>query len=171
MSTQEKQRQEKQIKVTDRRIFTPDGDLREEFKDLDGAAPPSTSPDPRPDPPPGPSAESASGPAPGRSDSPLAMPGGAAPAAPEADEADEPMASGAVFEDLVALLGQTASVYLRQAAQQLENRGEHLEMARMHIDLLIILEKKTRGRLAAREKAMLDDAIYQLRMAFVEVGG
>jgi len=41
----------------------------------------------------------------------------------------------------------------------------------MHIDLLTVLEKKTRGNLGREEKAMLEDAIYRLRMAFVEIGG
>ena len=83
----------------------------------------------------------------------------------------EPTESGAAFYDLVAMLAQTASVYLNQAAQQLEQRGELLEMSRMHIDLLTVLERKTRGNLSADEKAMLEDAIYRLRMAFVEIGG
>ena len=88
-----------------------------------------------------------------------------------ADDEPEETASGAAFYDLVAMLAQSASVYLNQAAQKLEQRGELLEMARMHIDLLAVLDKKTRGNLDPQEKAMLDDAIYRLRMAFVELGG
>ncbi|MEM1180568.1 MAG: DUF1844 domain-containing protein [Acidobacteriota bacterium] len=173
--------QPKKIKVTDRRMFTPDGNLRDEFKDLKDAAAPSAVAEPRDEPA---AAEPPQAPqAPPARPQSAAPPQGAAPqsAAPPqqpapsgpmaADPADEPTESGAAFYDLVAMLAQSASVYLSQASQQLERRGELLEMSRMHIDLLSVLERKTRGNLSADEKAMLEDAIYRLRMALVELGG
>src|ERR1043166_7002000 len=52
--------EEKPIKVSDFRMFTPDGELKPEYRDLETAAstPPDPEPDPEPDPgpPPGPPA-------------------------------------------------------------------------------------------------------------------
>ncbi|MEO1086992.1 MAG: DUF1844 domain-containing protein [Acidobacteriota bacterium] len=156
--------QPKKIKVTDRRMFTPDGTLRDEFKNLKDAEAPSAVATQGAEAP----APEATRPAQAQAPAAAAPPSGPV-AAPE--PADEPTESGAAFQDLVAMLAQSASVYLSQASQQLEQRGELLEMARMHIDLLTVLERKTRGNLAADEKAMLEDAVYRLRMAFVELGG
>lgn len=161
-------------------MFTADGRLREEFQDLANAEPPSTTPasatatEPAASPSAAPqlpaSAQSLHASAPaaansgGASSGPIAQP--AEP--PAAEPANE---TGAGFQDLVGVLAQTASVYMRQAAQQLENRRELIEMARLHVDLLAVLKEKTHGNLQPQEKALLDDALYQLRMAFVEVGG
>lgn len=160
--------QSKRIKVKDRRMFTPDGDLREEYKDLKDAAAPKATAEPTSQPAESAPSREASAPGPAPGSGPAQRPSG--PVAAAADEPEE-TASGAAFYDLVAMLAQSASVYLNQAAQNLEQRGELLEMSRMHIDLLSVLDKKTRGNLDSQEKAMLDDAIYRLRMAFVELGG
>jgi hypothetical protein len=40
--------------------------------------------------------------------------------------------------------------------------------ARQTIDILAILEEKTRGNLSDQEKSLLADTLFQLRMAFVE---
>lgn len=45
----------------------------------------------------------------------------------------------------------------------------HPELAKHHIDLLEILEQKTRGNLTDDEKKILDTTLYQLRMAYVEL--
>jgi hypothetical protein len=41
--------------------------------------------------------------------------------------------------------------------------------ARHTIDTLALLEEKTRGNLAEREKQMLQNALFELRMAFLEI--
>ncbi len=46
-----------------------------------------------------------------------------------------------------------------------------LPMAKFHIDTLSILEEKTRGNLEDDEKKLLDEAIYQTRMAYVQMAG
>ncbi len=46
-----------------------------------------------------------------------------------------------------------------------------LEGARQFIDILGILQDKTRGNLDAREAALLDGALYDLRMKYVERSG
>lgn len=197
----EKQNDEKEIKVTDRRMFTSDGELREEFRgrvdesggESGGESPTSVRPSAASSPggrPGGASPgggivgpDAAAGPAaarPGATSAP-ATPKASAPQTPEpgsagpspsgeeAADGESEYPSGAQFEDLIGLLAQGASVYLQQARQP-ERRSEHLELARLHVDLLAILKKKTEGNLAAGEKALLDDALYQLRMAVVQHG-
>ncbi|MEM8930442.1 MAG: DUF1844 domain-containing protein [Acidobacteriota bacterium] len=139
--------QDKSLKVTDRRMFTPDGDLREEYKTLLETA---------------------------KDEQEAAAEIAEEPVAAEPETADEPepeLESGARFHDLVGLLAQSASVYLQQASQRVEERSELLDMARLHIDLLALLKHRTRGNLQSDEAAVLDDALSQLRMAFVRYGG
>ncbi len=157
---------EKRIKVTDRRMFTPEGELRDIYKDTV----PKEAEDRRNE---SSSDAASSAAASSQTAPPQAAPPQAAAAPPPSQQPaqpEEPLESGATFQDLIGLLGQSASVYLAQSAQRLENRGEMLEMARMHVDLLAILKQKTQGNLAADEAALLDDALYQLRMAFVQQG-
>ncbi len=45
----------------------------------------------------------------------------------------------------------------------------NLDFARHFIDLLTVIEEKTSGNLSDAEKAYLQDALHQLRMAFVAV--
>lgn len=148
------------IKVTDRRMFTADGELRDTFKDI--AEKPAKEP----------AQEEAAAPAAEATaaEATAAEATAAEPASPEAAEPEEPLESGATFQDLVGLLAQSASVYLSQASQQIENRGELMQMARMHVDLLTIVQRKSRGNLDAAEQALVDQALYQLRMAFVQHG-
>jgi len=45
------------------------------------------------------------------------------------------------------------------------------QMARFNIDMLAMLEEKTRGNLTEDEAAMLQDTLAQVRMLFVQVCG
>jgi len=47
-------------------------------------------------------------------------------------------------------------------------RYRNLDVAKHHIDTLAILEEKTKGNLTAEEKKMLDNALYEVRMAYVQ---
>lgn len=158
-------------------MFTADGQLREEFQDLADAEPPSTVPASASHTTPAAQTPRQAPVGPGKVASPAGPPAAATPTSgpiappaepPAQEEANE---TGAGFQDLVGVLAQTASMYLRQASQQLDNRRELLEMARLHVDLLAVLKTKTQGNLQPQEQALLDDALYQLRMAVVEVGG
>jgi exonuclease III len=44
----------------------------------------------------------------------------------------------------------------------------NMEIAKHHIDLLDVLDRKTRNNLEKDERAMLDTTLHQLRMAYVE---
>jgi hypothetical protein len=45
----------------------------------------------------------------------------------------------------------------------------NLEGARQMIDILALLDEKTRGNLTAEERQVLEQVLYELRMRFVEV--
>ncbi len=47
----------------------------------------------------------------------------------------------------------------------------HLEVAKHFIDLLQILEDKTKGNLTPDEQKLLDQVLYEMRMTFVQVAG
>lgn len=42
------------------------------------------------------------------------------------------------------------------------------ELAKLHIDMLDVLDRKTAGNLTPEEKRLLDTTLHQLRMAYVE---
>ena len=44
-----------------------------------------------------------------------------------------------------------------------------LELAKHNIDLLGVLEEKTRGNLSEEEKKLLDSVLYELRMRYVQL--
>ncbi|MEE8386655.1 MAG: DUF1844 domain-containing protein [Dehalococcoidia bacterium] len=44
----------------------------------------------------------------------------------------------------------------------------NLELAKLYIDLLEVLDEKTKGNLNPQEKQLLDTTVHQLRMAYVE---
>lgn len=48
-------------------------------------------------------------------------------------------------------------------------RYRDLDLAKHHIDTLAVIEDKTRGNLTDEEKKMLDNALYEVRMAYVQV--
>ena len=76
------------------------------------------------------------------------------------------------FFDLVGLLAEPASIYLREARSAApQAAAQSLELARLHIDLLAILQDKTQGNLTPEENAMLRDVAYQLRSGFVGLRG
>lgn len=155
---------EKPIRVKDRRMFTTDGELREEYREL--MSRPAEKPVENPA---AENAESRATPPPAKNPAPTSAAESAKAAAAKAPPAPIETESGATFQDLIALLAQSASAYLQQAARlPLDHRAESIDLARMHIDLLVILKSKTEGNLDAMEQALLDDVVYRLRLAAVE---
>jgi len=74
------------------------------------------------------------------------------------------------FIELVMMQAQNAAYALGQIPHP--ETGEapvHLEMARLFIDQLIVLRAKTRNNLGPDEQAVLNNAISNLQMAFVEI--
>lgn len=170
----------KEIKVTDKRIFTPEGELKEEYRFLEEEAAAHA-------------AEGPSGP-----EAPAEAAGQAAPAGPEREatgaggtrqEAAGSAGPGAAaeprlelpgtppglgapsFYDLVGLLAEPASLYLGDVQLPDGESVENLELARLHIDLLEVLRDKTAGNLTAQESALLEDLLYRLRLRYVQKRG
>ena|SRR5215475_863697 len=73
------------------------------------------------------------------------------------------------FSLLVATFASQAMVAFGKAPDPIEGKTEvRLEMARHAIDMLDILEQKTKGNLDADEAAMLEGILHQLRMEFMD---
>lgn len=144
------------IKVTDRRLFTREGVLRE------GMSEPEDKEEPREEAP----AEDE-----GR--------GTAREAAPAAGEARQ--RSGAGFEHrpieepqgvdftmLINAMAQPALIFLGEIAHPGKGRPEvNLEQARLQIDLLDLLRIRCRGNMTPDEEGLLDQILYQLRMLYL----
>lgn len=84
----------------------------------------------------------------------------------------EPPASEHVsFLTLVLSLATTAAVHFGDVGDPTtgERKEVNLEGARQMIDIISILQDKTRGNLTPEEAAILERVLYELRMRFVEV--
>jgi hypothetical protein len=75
----------------------------------------------------------------------------------------------ASFAALVNTLVTQALFYLGDLAPQGGEPTVNLDMAKHQIDTLNILEEKTRGNLTEEEQKMLDTALYESRMRYVNV--
>jgi uncharacterized protein DUF1844 len=74
------------------------------------------------------------------------------------------------FETLVMSLSSTAMVQLGLIPDPATNQPEqNLPAARQTIDILEILQDKTKGNLDESESKLLDNILYELRMTFLEV--
>ncbi len=154
-----------EIRVTDKRMFTPDGRLREEYaREIDAAA------DAADDPASPPAPEVASEPAAGAPVAePQLPPQTAAP--PLELPGTPPGLGGPSFVDLIAVLAEPASLYLGELELPDGQSAENLEMARLHIDLLDLLRQRTAGNVTAQERAVLEDVLYRLRLRYVQKRG
>jgi len=73
------------------------------------------------------------------------------------------------FEKFIASLYMTSLMQLGLAAPQGEKPSLDLIGARQTIDILAILNDKTKGNLTAAEENTLRNILYELRMAYLEV--
>ncbi len=170
MGSQDKDQTDKEIKVTDKRMFTATGELREEYRFLGEKSTEAAVLD-APAPAPAASAPDQRGPAGLAADDAAAydeMDGGYGP------HLEIPGTSpglGPTFFDLAAMLAEPAAIYMEEDAPHEAQRAQNLEMARMHIDLLDVLRQKTVANLTAQESAFLEDLLYRLRVRYVQKRG
>lgn len=74
------------------------------------------------------------------------------------------------FIEFVMMQAQNAALFLGQIPNPQTGQGEvNLEVAKMFIDQLVMIQEKTRGNLTSEEAAVLRNTISNLQMAFVEV--
>lgn len=76
------------------------------------------------------------------------------------------------FQDLLGLIASQAMAYLGYFPDPRTGQAMvSLEYARLHIDLLAVLEEKTKGNLSAEETEVMTKTLAQLRSDFVDVSG
>lgn len=130
----------KTIKVVDRRMFTAEGDLRDDVKEELASQPPA---------PPAPAVPAA------------------APAPPEPADA---ATTSPAFLRLLDMLAQTASLYLQGIPDPATGRRSvDLGASREIIDSLMALREKTRGRLSFEETDALEGLLGELQLVFTRL--
>lgn len=75
------------------------------------------------------------------------------------------------FIAFVLSLAHTTAVHLGDTEDPVSGRKiePHLPAAQQMIDILSLLEEKTRGNLTAEERQLIEQLLYELRVRFVEV--
>src|SRR3982751_770664 len=74
------------------------------------------------------------------------------------------------FIEFVMMQTQNAALFLGQIPNPQTGEGEvNLELAKMFIDQLAMIQEKTRGNLSNEESAVLRNTLSNLQLAFVEV--
>ena len=99
-----------------------------------------------------------------------------------ADEQKDPSASGAAagakpgelppasFETLISTMAtQTLFALGGIPDPRTGQRVAHLELARHNIDLLGVLEEKTKGNLSDEESTLLSTTVYELRQRYIQL--
>jgi len=185
------EKKQDEFKVSDRRLFTADGELRSTSDEQEAAlAEQATSVAVAPVPVPAVPADT-----PANAQSPTA----AAALQPEPEAPEPPTASEqkaqqdayqqssrdldrrvelsghsskeleVTFERFMASLYMTAMMQLGLMHEQGGQPGVDLIGARQTIDTLSMVSEKTKGNLTPKEQAFLQNCLYELRMAYVEV--
>jgi hypothetical protein len=74
------------------------------------------------------------------------------------------------FAAFVLSLAHTAAVHFGDIPDPVTGRSgdAHLPAAQQMIDILSLLEQKTRGNLTAEERQLLEQVLYELRLRYVE---
>ena len=163
----EKNPQKEQIKVTDKRIFTPEGEIREEFrKDIKPVEPSFA----RPSTPPPPAQEKSAPAKPPHEERRSRTEG--APAGGErrrtlADKAQNP---GTPFADFVEPLIAQAYMSLGMLRNPYQPKPTvDTAAARQMIEILSMLQEKTAGNLTPEEEDFLTTHLGELKLAFVKL--
>lgn len=170
------EKKQESFTVTDRRLFTSEGEIRQEVsqEEVSSAAASTPQPAPAAQPdlaPPGPEGDATPAPT----------------AAEQKEQADAYRKSAKDLDARVELSGHStkelemtferfmASLYMSAMLQlglMHEQGGQprvDLIGARQTIDTLSLLSEKTKGNLTSAEENFLQNCLYELRMAYVEV--
>jgi hypothetical protein len=154
------------FKITDRRLFNPDGTPRD--------VPPEEKPEPKAS---SPASESVSAPAPAAEASAstqstqtqAASTAAHEPAEPHEDElpdAEDP----AGFANFIMSIASNAASSLGMMEHPVTHKREvDLELAKHWIDILGMLQRKTKGNLAPQEEKIVESLLADLRMQYVSL--
>jgi uncharacterized protein DUF1844 len=142
------------FKVTDRRLFNPDGTLRED----------ALIEEPAPAPPPEPQPAVSSG---------SAQPQGqfAAAIAPELQpEPEDAEPERTMFNEFLMGIASSAFIYLGLVEHPATGRRQvDMTAAKESIDMLVMLREKTKGNLTRGEDKFFDDLLSDLKMQYVSM--
>ncbi|HSZ60427.1 MAG TPA: DUF1844 domain-containing protein [Terriglobales bacterium] len=189
----QKRKEESEFKVSDRRLFTSDGQLRSDAEEEQApppaatAAPPAPSPAALPATPPAAANVSIitdAAPTPPTQESDIPEP----PTPTEQQEQHDAYKKSSrdldakvelsghsakelemSFERFMASLYMTAMMQLGLMHEQGGQPGVDIIGARQTIDTLGMIAEKTKGNLTSKEQGFLQNCLYELRMAYVEV--
>ena len=87
-----------------------------------------------------------------------------------ADQSADQAESSVTFLGFVVSLAHTAAVHFGDVPDPVsgETHPANLPAAQQMIDILALIEEKTRGNLTAEERNLLDQILYELRLRYVE---
>ncbi len=82
-------------------------------------------------------------------------------------------ASSINFASFVLSLVHTAAVHFGDVGDPVtgEHHAPNLPLAQQMIEILAMLEEKTRGNLSVEERQLIEQVLYELRVRYVEVAG
>jgi hypothetical protein len=99
--------------------------------------------------------------------SPPSPPPSGEPSTPESEPVPPPEPIS--FAGFILSMGTSALIHLGQEPDPISGKKEiRMERAREVIDLLSLLEEKTKGNLSADEESLMSRLLFTLRMKFVE---
>ncbi len=83
---------------------------------------------------------------------------------------EQPFEPELSFTGFVLSLASTAAIHFGDLAdpQSGERAEPNLDGAAQMIEILALLDQKTRGNLTAEERQLLEQVLYELRLRFVE---
>jgi hypothetical protein len=86
------------------------------------------------------------------------------------DQTQDREESAVTFLGFILSLAHTAAVHFGDVPDPVSGQTipANLPAAQQMIDILSILEEKTRGNLTAEERQFLDQILYELRLRYVE---
>jgi len=145
------------FKVTDRRLFNPDGSLREDALIEESAPPPPQASEPQPN------VNSVS------AQSTQQFAAATAPEfRPEEDLSAEPERT--MFNEFLMGIASSTFIYLGLVEHPATGRREvDMMAAKESIDMLVMLREKTKGNLTRGEEKFFDDLLSDLKMQFVSM--
>ncbi len=175
----QKRREESEFKVSDKRLFTADGELRDAAEEqatppaaatVDAPVPTISEPAPTPVAP----APESDIPVPPSASEQQAQHDAYKQSSRDLDTRVELSGHSAKelemnFERFMASLYMTAMMQLGLMHEQGGQPGVDVIGARQTIDTLGMIAEKTKGNLTAKEQGFLQNCLYELRMAYVEV--
>lgn len=156
----------KELKVTDKRIFTADGEIKDEFKNEIHAAEPQPAPAPSPAPAPQEAPREQAAPQPEKTQEKPQQKREEKPRDPNAEPGANPNTPFAHFLESLIMqaymsLGMLRNPYAPQAKPE-------PAAARQMIDILSMLREKTTGNLTPEEDEFLDAHLGELKLAYVQ---